>query len=267
VGLLLAALTAATTADAAVPPQPPCSADAAVAPVSADHNPLIGLWHPDEVPADWRLADCAGLALPTGAVLVTVTGRLHHDGDARALLARLGRASEQLKILYWSVEDGAWRPLLTDAAALSGPDPTLRRPDFKPDEMRVGERLHMLFDDDRPPGPVVFETEIREADADGFMTVTVNVSPLTLMGMTIAGPGDLASLLAVDRVGADEFSYYALSAIALSSMAAASVSDAAHINRAVAAFRYIAGIPGDRDPPAAADGPTPSASWRTAPED
>jgi hypothetical protein len=37
----------------------------------------------------------------------------------------------------------------------------------------------------------------------------------------------------------------------LNPLAAAMLSDAAHVNRAVATFRYVAGIPGDRDPPAA----------------
>ena len=218
-------------------------------------------------PADWQLAACAAIDLPAEAVMISVTGRVRYTGDALGLLARVGRSSEQRGILYWSVANGAWQPMLTDASALSGPDPALRRPDFKPAEMQVGARLYMLLDDDRPPGPVVFATEIREADAGGFMTVAANVSPVTLMGMTIADPGDLASLLAVHRVGPDEFSYFALSSIALSPMVAASVSDASHINRAVAAFRYLAGIPGDREPPAAVADSSTRSSWGSAPRD
>ena len=70
------------------------------------------------------------------------------------------------------------------------------------------------------------------------------------MGFSIADPGDISSMLSVRRVGSGEFDYYALTAVSLAPMAAAMISDADHVNRAVASYRFLAGIPGDRDPPA-----------------
>ena len=78
-----------------------------------------------------------------------------------------------------------------------------------------------------------------------------NVTDLRLMWVSIAGPGDLSSMTSVHRVGPDTFDYYSLSAIALVRLAAAMMTDVSHINRAVATYRYLAGIPGDHDPPAA----------------
>ena len=153
-------------------------------------------------------------------------------------------------MLYWSVSHSAWRKLLVDAAALSGPDRALRRADFTLDEMRPGAHLYTLYDDEEDPGPVVFETEVREAGPDGFVTVMRNASAMRLMGLSIADSGDISSMLSIRRVAPGAFDYYALTAVALAPMAAAMTSDAAHINRAVAFFRYLAGIPGDRDPPA-----------------
>jgi hypothetical protein len=98
---------------------------------------------------------------------------------------------------------------------------------------------------------VVFETEIREAGPDGFVTVARNVTDLRLMGISIAGPGDLSSMTAVRRTGPGTFDYYSLSAVALNPLAAAMMPDSSHVNRAVATYRYVAGIPGDRDPPVA----------------
>ena len=52
------------------------------------------------------------------------------------------------------------------------------------------------------PGPVVFETEIREAGPDGFVTVMRNTTAMRLMGLSIADPGDISSMLSIQRVGA-----------------------------------------------------------------
>ena len=100
-------------------------------------------------------------------------------------------------------------------------------------------------------GGVVIAIEIREAGPDGFLTVARNVTDLRLMGMSIAAPGDLAAMTWVRRVGPDSFEYYALNAMALNRLAAALTPDSVHVNRAVASYRYLAGIPTDRDPPAA----------------
>ena len=73
---------------------------------------------------------------------------------------------------------------------------------------------------------------------------------MRLMGLIVADPGDSRACSSSERMAPGEFAYYALSAVHLAPMAAALVPDAAHINRAVGSFRFLAGIPGDRDPPA-----------------
>jgi hypothetical protein len=235
---------------AELPPQPPCAGEPVPTWSSADGGPTVTVWHSSSLPEHWKPAACSGLAPPADAVFVAVAGQFHHSGDALSILARVGAVSQQRDILYWSVRHTNWRRLLFDASALSGPDPALRRSDFAPGELRAGAKLFTLYDDDRT-GPVIFETEIRESSPDGFVTVARNVTDLRLMGFSVAGPGDLSSMTSVHRVGPDTFGYYSLNAIALARLAAAMMSDAAHINRAVATYRYLAGIPGDRDPPAA----------------
>jgi hypothetical protein len=244
----LSGVGAARAAESA--PAPPCAGRPPAAPATAGTDPSVTVWHAPASSDGWQLASCRGLTPPSDAVLIEVSGRFRHEGDALSLLARIGTVSDQTGILYWSVGEAAWRELLIDASALSGPELELRRPDFTLDDLRPGARLHMLYDDDEEPGPVVFETEVKEAGPDGFVTVMRNATAMRLMGMSIADPGDISSLLSVRRVGASEFDYDALTAVALSPIAAAMVSDASHANRAVASYRYLAGIPGDRDPPA-----------------
>jgi hypothetical protein len=234
-----------------LPPSPPCAGEAIIARTSQGTQPAVTVWHTRTLPENWHLASCSGFAPPGDAVLIEVVGSLHHDGDALSLLARLGEVSTQRDILYWNISHGDWRNLLVDATALSGPSPELRRLDFRPDEMRPGARFYLLYDDDERPGPIIFEIEVREARPDGFVTVLRNVTAMRLMGVSIAGPGDLSNLLSIRRIGPGQFAYYGLSAVALAPMAAAMISDGAHINRAVASYRFLAGIPYDGDPPAA----------------
>lgn len=248
-GCLWVAIPAHLTA-ADGPGQPPC----AVPPPSgwqppAAAEPNVTVWHPGAVPSAWHLADCAGLALPPGATLVNVVGRFHHAGDAYGLLARLGRVSEQRSLRYWNVTAGRWLPLLTDASPMAGRDHARRRPDFKLDELLAGEPLFLLYDDDESPGPVVFELKVADAGPNGFTATARSVTPLSLLGVTLARPGDLGSVVAIVRLGPEDFGYYALNAAALSPFAMMTIPDSTLANRAVASFRFLAGIPSDQEPP------------------
>ncbi|MFL5332131.1 MAG: DUF6675 family protein [Geminicoccaceae bacterium] len=212
---------------------------------------MVEVWHTPSLPDNWQPASCSGLTARSGAVYIAVAGEFQHTVDAGSLLGRLGALSRQIGLKYWSIDQGGWRPLLVDATALTANDLSARRPDFKTEEMRPGARLYMLYADDSGAGPVVYQTEVKAAGPDGFVFVLHNSTAMRLMGMSIADPGDLSSMLSVQRIGPDRFAYYALTAVALAPLAAAMVSDASHINRAVASFRYLAGIPSDSDPPAA----------------
>jgi hypothetical protein len=248
--ILLGLATGGAAAADRPAPVPPCADGARVPSTRAGTDPVVTVWHEPALPENWQLASCSGLAPAPDAVLIEISGRFRHDGDALSLLARLGAVSTHTEIVYWDVGSSQWHQLLPEAAALAGPDLQARRADFTLDEMQPGARLNMLYDDDEEPGPVVFETEIREAGPDGFVTLMRNVTPMTLMGFSIAEPGGISSMLSIKRVAPGEFDYYGLTAVALASMAAALTSDSDHVNRAVASYRFLAGIPGDRDPPA-----------------
>ena len=232
-------------------PVPPCAGDAIPAAPDPDSPPVVTLWHPDDRPAGWVPPTCSGLGAPGDGVVVALSGSFRYDGGMSDLLAKLGAISTHTAIVYWSVADAAWQPMLVDATALASADPESRRDDFKLDEMHTGAVLHLLYDDDGAPGPVVFETEVRAADADELLLESHSVTAMKLMGMTIAEPGELSSMLSVRRTAPGLFHYYALSSITLASLAASIVPDAAHINRAVGSYRFLAGIPGDLEPPAA----------------
>lgn len=250
-----------STAAAVEPPTPPC-AGAAATPAFPRPGapPAVAVWRADALPDGWAPPACSGLAAARrGTTVVALAGAFRAAGGLDAVLARLGAVSRQTGIRYWRVQDQAWVPMLDDASALAGADASARREDFAPAELRQGARLHALYDDSDPIGPVVYETEVLAVGPTSVRLVTRNVTPGRMMGFTIADPGDLASMLEIDAAGGDAYRYYALTTVTLGSLAAALVPDAAHVNRAVATFRFVAGIPTDAEPPAA-PGPPPAAA-------
>ena len=253
--LLLAAGASPASAQTPLPasPSPPCAGAALPAPAALDQPPTVRLWHMDAMPPGWRPAACSGLERRDGSVLVAVTGRFRDGRGLRDVLARLGAVSTQARIVYWSVRHGGWRPMLSDASALASADPDSRRGDFRAEELVQGAGFYSLYDDSEPVGPVVSLSVLRRADASGFVLVSRNITPAKVMGFVVAAPGDIQSMVAVERDGDGDgvFRYYALSSTALAPLAASLVPDGSHINRAVAVYRFVAGIPGDTEPPAA----------------
>ena len=230
-------------------PVPPCAAQPQQDFAPLGEPPLVGLWHADAFPRDWRPAACSRIERRDGSVLVAVAGRFESPLDGRQLLAKLGSVSEHTRITYWSATDGRWRPLLQAAYALNGPDADRARDDFALGELTSGKTLYLMYDDAERVGPVVNAVEIVAVDARGFTITSRNVTSARVMGLPIAAPGDISSHLSVEREAPGVYRYFALASTALSLPL---LREASHIRRAVAVYHYIAGIEGDRRAPALA---------------
>jgi hypothetical protein len=241
------ATMAAMTPALAGGPVPPCGTAASPAPAAAGPVPELRLWAPDEVAA-WRPPACTGWQQRAGARVVATSGMVR--GSAEAILVRLGAASRQIEMRYWSAGRGAWRPLLEDAAALAGPDPASRRADFRAEELGAGAVAHLYLDDAEPIAGVVHELVVRERTADRVVVATRNVTAARAWRVLVAGEGDLEVVIFLDRVGPDTWHYYALSRFALRLPAISQPADIDFLNRATAMFRWVAGIATDVEPPA-----------------
>jgi len=151
-------------------------------------------------------------------------------------------------MLYWSVTDKRYQALVTDAAALSGPDSSLRRPDFTLGELRSGTDLYFMQQDNRSSDKVVYRLRVQAIDSDRLVVTVENVTQVSVFIFTAFDPGDLKSTYIFTRLSPASWGYYSLSG-AREEAALLGSHGSSYLNRALAIYRHLAGLPGDQGPP------------------
>lgn len=229
---------------------PPCAGASVPAYAAPGEAPKIMTLRNTELDADWPPPLCAYLPASRPALLVALAGRFSGAQDRDALLMRWGAISTHTRIRYWSVTDHRWERLVIRAEALAGARTDMARADFAADEMVSGRDLYFAQEDNRSSAPVIYRMRLHDVTAHGFVVETENVSAVRYLLMTIYRPGDLRSVVFLEQDSQGDWDYYALTAIAAEPRLFGA-SERSYINRAVALFRHIAGIPTDLEPPAA----------------
>jgi hypothetical protein len=235
---------------AAAEPVTPCGSDPYPAYAPPGPLPALALWRSGELPTDWVPPACTGWAPREGGVVFAVAGRFEHEGSFDALLARAGAFSRQTEIRRWDVKKGRWERQYRASAALKDPDPASRRPDFGPAEFVTGARLHFVQDAMDSLGPIVHEMTVRERSAARLVMTTRNVNKGRVYGWPVIDPGGLEGFFVVEREAGPIWRYYALTRAHILVPGAMAPPPGDHLNKAVALFRFIAGMPTDAEPPA-----------------
>lgn len=246
--LLLVPLGGAQGVDA---PRPPCGTPPLPAYPELGNAPAVRIWTGEELGAGWIPPTCIGWDQFPFRMLVATAGRLPYAGDADGLLARFGAISSLSTVKYWSTSDQGWEDLITHAAALDGLDARRPRPDFRVAEMVGGADLFFALDDNRSTGDVIYRLRVREIGPDRLVVEAENASPVRYLMFPLAGPGDLRFLYFIERWSTTEWGYYSLMGIGTGASRLTIGYQASYVNRAVALFRHLAGLPTDREPPAA----------------
>lgn len=252
---MLPALWAAGAAAEGVP-APPCAGESLeYAPVG--ESPIVRIWTGNAELADWAPPACIGWSPVRLLVAVETAGRFRHEGDTAGILARFGAISRLTEILYWSHTRGEWRPLVPEASALSSNDAGDRRGDFEVRELAAGTDAFFWQHENTPAGDVVYRMRVLELAPDRLMLALENANTVR-QRVKLFDPGEYQFLYAVEREAGDVWRYYALMRSAapsnpLIALVWAVLDDGgpSYINRTVAQFRHIAGIPTDTEPPAA----------------
>ncbi len=242
---LLIALASAEAADGPIAPCDPSVA--ATLPAFAD-PPNARNWHPCDIAATWSPPACMAWASQRFTVLTAIAGSFKFGGTADDLLVRFGALSAWRGIQYWSVTDGRWNTLIADAAALDGSSPRQRRADFALSELKSGADFYFLQKDNRSSDAVIYHMKVDAIDTDRLIITVENVTSVSVFIFTVFDAGDLKSTYIFERLSPVAWGYYNLSG---SREGAALIGnhDSSYLNRALAIYRHLVGIPGSQEPP------------------
>jgi hypothetical protein len=226
-------------------PQPPCAGEPFPPFPNAAGSPVVKVWNQ----SDWTPPACIGWEASPASTLVVTAGRFRHTSGVDPLRHRFGAASEMAGILYWSTTGKRWQPLIVEAYAVAGPSGDQRRKDFSLDETVEGRNLYMQQEDNLM-GKAVYRIRIATASADRLVVASENNSTIKYMGVPLFPPGELQSICFLERESNNVWRYYSIARMGKQVSLLTLGHDASLINRAVASYRYLAGIPTDQEPPA-----------------
>lgn len=246
--ILLVLALLVSRSQAAAPPVTPCSSERpAISPAygAVDGRPTIETWQDLSLGVE---DTCSKAIRGRMRLVVALAGRFRSAKSLEELAARLGAISSMKGLLYWSISDGRWRELISDAFALRAPTPDARRPDFSAEEILSGRPLYFAQDDTRSTGLNLYSMTVRKLGAGRMAVEIVNLTPIRFLLVTLFEPRSLYSVQFIGRSAPDVWDYYALSAMRDGSLDG---HEGSFINRAAALYRFVRGVPGDGEPPLA----------------
>ena len=153
-------------------------------------------------------------------------------------------------LLYWSTTHQQWQSLIVNAEAATEPPSQQRRKDFSPDEFMNGKDLYYQQTDNLS-GKATFRMHILSSSPDRLVFETENITTMRYLLVPLFHPGDMQSIYFIERESQNVWRYYSIARTGRNSSSLAAGHEESSINRAVAYYRYIAGIPADTEPPAA----------------
>ncbi len=166
------------------------------------------------------------------------------------MLRHIGAISELSGMRYWSTTHQQWQTLIPDAYALTSMQAGRPRNSFGVSEMTTGNSLY--FEQvDNLTGKGVFRLHFSVVSADRIVFDVENVSTMRYLFLPVFHPGEMQSAYFLDRESDDVWRFYSFVRTGLNASSLVTANDASAINRAVAFYRRLAGIPTDREPPAA----------------
>lgn len=230
-------------------PQPPCDGAAFPPYPDLEHSPAVRAWDRAESGRDWIPPACTGWTDQGFTTLVVAVGRFRHASGAEGLLRRIGAISEHTGIRYWSTTHKRWQTLIIESHALWDATGDRRREDFSPGEMAEGGILYFQQEDNLV-GKAIFRMRVRSASPDRLVFDTENTRTMRYLMLPMFPPGGMQSITFLDRESQDVWRYYSLTRTSRNASLVIAGYAASSINRAVAFYRYLAGIPTDKEPPA-----------------
>jgi hypothetical protein len=231
-------------------PQPPCGEEPVPPYPGLDHAPIVKFWSASDFGSDWKPPACTGWSEVGFSSLIATVARFRYASGAAGLLRHIGAISDLAGMRYWSTTHQHWETLIVNAHALTGPQPAQGRQDFTPNEMKAGKVLY-LQQADNLSGTAIYRMQIIQASANRLVFEVENVSIMRHFPVTLFHPGEMQSIYFLDRESANVWRYYSIVRTGRNASRLATGHASSSINRAVAFYRSLVGIPTDQEPPAA----------------
>jgi hypothetical protein len=246
----MAAVTGAVAMASDRPAQPACPSGG----VSPVFPPL------NAAPVAQATRASGGHAFPAGAscfeksdsaaTWITVASTARTSASLNALIERFGSVSKLLPVQYWSTTEQKWRPLVLSASAVASTNPRIARADYSVAELVTGEDRYYSMADSRSGRAITYRLRLWPSQPTELVVESANVDAIRQWGVTLYAPGGLHTLYFLKKQSPDVWTYYSITRILPNSFLAEG-HDKSFINRAVAVYRYIVGVPTDAEPPSA----------------
>ena len=235
-------------------PEPPCGKEPVPVWPALDNPATSKLWSRADLGRDWKPPACSGWSTSGFSTLITTAARFRYpagpSGGAEGLLRHIGAISDLSGTRYWSTTHQKWDTLIPDAYALTAMNSGKRRGDFTPAEMKTGNFLY-FGQTDNLTGKGVYKLRVSEATDDRIVFAVENVSTMRYLFLPVFPPGEMQSVYFLDRESESVWRYYSILRTGLRASSLVTANDSSAINRAVAFYRKLIGIPTDQEPPAA----------------
>jgi hypothetical protein len=231
-------------------PQPPCSGEVSPPYPDLDQPAITKSWSSAEFGHEWKPPTCLGWDTSGFTTLVTIVATFRYSLEGVGLLHNFGAISQWKGLHYWSVTHKQWRTLITDGYAITAPQGGQRRADFTPDEMKEGNVLY-FEQDNNLSGKATYRMQIVKASDEHVAIEIENVGSIRYLLVPMLHAGDLQSIYFLDRESRGSWRYYSMVRTGKNANRLIGGNDSSAINRAVAVYRHLVGIPDNAEPPAA----------------
>ena len=230
-------------------PRPPCGAQPLPPFPTLDASPAVRVWNPSDLEPDWKPPACTGWGASDFPTIVAVAARFRFTAGTDGLRHRIGAVSETKGMFYWSATQKQWQKLILEAYASPGRDSNQHRPDFSIDEIAEGRTLFFQQEDNRF-GKVLYRMRIRSASTGRLVFEVENATTIRYLLIPVFEPGQVQSIYYLEQEAAGLWRYYCIARTSGKAGGFIAGHEASAINRAVAFYRHLAGIPTDQEPPA-----------------
>ena len=238
------------TGPEAIGPQPPCGSQSFPVYPPLGTPPTLMAWDPAGLGRTWTPPACTGWRETGFLSLVVVAARFRQVSGSTEVLRRVGAISEFTGMRYWSATTKRWKTLVVHSNAVTGPTGDQVRKDFAPEEFTEGGTLYFQQEDNMS-GKATYRMHIHSAGPDHLVFETENTITMRYLLWPMYKPGELQSVYFIRRESAEVWSFYSLSRTGRNASSLTAGHDASSVNRSVAFFRFLVGIPTDQEPPGA----------------